>query len=63
MKGVVYRDTHDRAWRSLLAAAAAGAGLRGVLGLQVVIDEAEGYAFLPPAPRRGPDDTPTRCPG
>jgi hypothetical protein len=46
MKGVVYRDTHDRAWRSLLELQPRARDYVDVLGLQVVIDEAEGYAFL-----------------
>jgi hypothetical protein len=52
MKGVVYRDTHDRAWRSLLEMQPQARDFVDVLGLQVVIDEAEGYAFL----RQRPDD-------
>ena len=46
MKGVVYRDTHDRAWKQLLQLQPQVRDYVEVLGLQVVIDEAEGYAFL-----------------
>jgi hypothetical protein len=46
MKGVVYRDTHDRAWGHLMQTQPQVRDHVGVLGLQVVIDEAEGYAFL-----------------
>lgn len=46
MKGVVYRDTHDRAWRSLAELRPQAQDFVDVLGLQVIIDEAEGYAFL-----------------
>jgi Domain of unknown function (DUF4194) len=46
MKGVVYRDTHDRAWGHLLQTQSQVRDHVAVLGLQVVIDEAEGYAFL-----------------
>jgi len=46
MKGVVYRDTHDRAWRSLSELRPQAQDFVDVLGLQVIIDEAEGYAFL-----------------
>ncbi|MDA8323719.1 MAG: DUF4194 domain-containing protein [Actinomycetota bacterium] len=46
MKGVVYRDTHDRAWHSLLELQPQARDYVDVLGLQVVVDEAEGYAFL-----------------
>jgi hypothetical protein len=52
MKGVVYRDEHDRAWRNLMQLQAQVRDYVAVLGLQVVIDEAEGYAFL----RQRPDD-------
>jgi hypothetical protein len=52
MKGVVYRDTHDRAWKHLLQLQPQVRDYVGVMGLQVVIDETEGYAFL----RQRPDD-------
>lgn len=46
MKGAVYRDTHDKAWQHLLQLQPQVRDYVEVLGLQVVIDEAEGYAFL-----------------
>jgi hypothetical protein len=46
MKGAVYRDTHDKAWRQLLQLKPQITDYVEVLGLQVVIDEAEGYAYL-----------------
>jgi hypothetical protein len=46
MKGVVYRDAHDRAWRSLSELRPHAQDYVDVLGLEVIIDEAEGYAFL-----------------
>ena len=46
MKGVIYRDTHERAWKHLLQLQPRVRDYVEVLGLQVVIDEAEGYAFL-----------------
>lgn len=52
MKGVVYRDTHDKAWRELLQLQAQVRDYVGVIGLTVIIDEAEGYAFL----RSRPDE-------
>jgi hypothetical protein len=55
MKGVVYRDTHDRAWKHLLQLQSGVRDYVGVMGLQVVIDEAEGYAFLHQRPS-DPDD-------
>jgi hypothetical protein len=45
MKGTVYRDTHERAWRHLLQLQPQVRDYVAVLGLQVVVDEAEGYAF------------------
>ena len=45
MKGVVYRDMHERAWRHLLQLQPQVRDHLAVLGLQVVVDEAEGYAF------------------
>jgi hypothetical protein len=53
MKGVVYRDTHERAWRHLLQLQPQVRDYVAVLGLQVVVDEAEGYAFCR---QRPPDE-------
>ena len=50
MKGVVYREQHERAWRELLGRQARVADYVSVLGLEAVIDDAEGYAFLRSAP-------------
>ena len=55
MKGVVYRDTHDHAWRNLIDLQPQVRDYVDVLGLLVVIDEAEGYAFLRQRPA-DPDD-------
>jgi hypothetical protein len=46
VKGVVYRDTHDKAWQHLLLLQPQVRDYVEVLGLQVVIDESEGYAYL-----------------
>ena len=54
MKGVVYRDTHERAWRYLFQSQPQVRDYVAVLGLQVVVDEAEGYAFCRQRPA---DDT------
>jgi hypothetical protein len=45
-KGVVYRDTHEVAWRHLVALQPQVRDYVGVLGLTMVVDEAEGYAYL-----------------
>ncbi len=52
MKGVVYADSHEKAWRHLLPLQAQVRDYVGVMGLTVVVDEAEGYAFL----RSKPED-------
>lgn len=46
LKGVVYQEQHKEIWRDLLMLQAAARDYFTVLGLHVVIDEAEGYAFL-----------------
>lgn len=46
MKGAVYQDTHERAWQSVLAQRHALSQYVSVIGLEAVIDESEGYAFL-----------------
>lgn len=52
MKGVVYRDGNDIAWQHVRQQQAQVRDYVDTLGLQVVIDEAEGYAYL----RQRPDD-------
>jgi len=46
MKGPLYRDTHEKLWGLLLGARHQVSDYVSVLGLNAVIDEAEGYAFL-----------------
>jgi hypothetical protein len=46
MKGVVYRDGNGAAWQQVQQLQAQVRDYVDVLGLQVVIDEAEGYAYL-----------------
>jgi len=55
MKGVVYADASQRAWSDLLQLQHQVKDYVEVLGLQVVIDEAEGYAYLRQRPA-GDDD-------
>lgn len=45
-KGVVYADQGHDNWQSLLDRQAAIADYVAVLGLELIVDEAEGYAFL-----------------
>jgi len=46
LKGVVYRDVHERQWNMLLPLRNQVADHMAVMGLAVEIDEAEGYAYL-----------------
>jgi hypothetical protein len=46
MKGPLYRDTNERLWEILLATRSSVGDYVAVLGLNVLIDEAEGYAYL-----------------
>jgi hypothetical protein len=46
MKGVIYRDGNETAWQQVRQLQAQVRDYVDVLGLQVVIDEAEGYAYL-----------------
>ena len=46
LKGPLYRDSHEKLWGSLLNLHGAVGDYVAVLGLQVVVDEAEGYAYL-----------------
>jgi hypothetical protein len=44
MKGVVYRDVHELQWSHLLRLQPQVRDYLGVIGLTVVVDEAEGYS-------------------
>jgi hypothetical protein len=57
LKGVVYRDTHERVWRQLLTLQAQVRDYVAVIGLTVVIDESEGFAFLRSRPEDPDADT------
>lgn len=46
LKGVLYRDTHDKAWNHLQQLTGRVRDHMGLMGLVVIVDEAEGYAFL-----------------
>lgn len=45
-KGVLYQDKNPELWRDLLSYQGAVRDYLAVLGLQVLLDETEGYAFL-----------------
>jgi len=57
MKGVVYQDQHEKVWSHLLGLRAQVGDYVETMGLTVVVDEAEGYAFL--RSRTQPDDEQT----
>jgi hypothetical protein len=61
MRGVIYREANERVWRLLVPLQARVRDYVSVLGLSVVVDEAEGYAYLQSRPE--PDDAdPDRIP-
>jgi hypothetical protein len=60
MKGPIYRDQHEKVWRHLLGLRAQVSDYVNVVGLQVVLDEAEGYAFLRSRPDDEGEDAPPR---
>lgn len=57
LKGVVYKEDSPEIWSALLQLQAAARDYVRVLGLGLVLDEAEGYAFLRSLPEQ-PDSTP-----
>ncbi|MHB9863355.1 DUF4194 domain-containing protein [Streptomyces sp. YIM S03343] len=50
LKGPVFRDHHERAWDALGYLSARVKDYLEVMGLRVVVDEMEGYAFLQSMP-------------
>lgn len=55
LKGVLYRDTAERLWGDLMALQARVRDYVAVLGLELVLDEAEGYSFLKSRPEASAD--------
>ena len=55
LKGVVYSDSDAGLWQALLAGASDIREYMAVIGLELVIDEAEGYAYLREQPRTEED--------
>ncbi|MCX2750472.1 DUF4194 domain-containing protein [Arthrobacter sp. MI7-26] len=45
-KGVIYAETDEKTWQSLIALASHVRDYVAVLGLDLILDESEGYAFL-----------------
>lgn len=46
LKGIIYRDKHEKTWHDLLHLQPAVREYIGVIGLELYLDEAEGYAFV-----------------
>jgi len=62
LKGVIYREGDERLWSALLDLQARVREYVAVLGLELVLDEAEGYAFLRSRPDGAPDDVVPKLP-
>ena len=62
LKGVQYRNDDERQWAVLLNLQARVRDYVAVLNLELVLDEAEGYAFLKSRPEPADDDPASRLP-
>src|ERR687897_858784 len=45
-RGVVYAESDEKVWQSLIALESQARDYVAVLGLDLILDESEGYAFL-----------------
>jgi len=59
LKGVIYQEENPGLWGLLLKLQASVRDYVAVLGLELMLDEAEGYAFLRSRPENDGDDTTT----
>ena len=62
LKSVLYRDADERQWAGLLNLQARVRDYVAVLNLELVLDEAEGYAFLKSRPEAADDEAAPRLP-
>ena len=62
LKGVLHRDGDERHWAALMNLQARVRDYVAVLNLELVLDEAEGYAFLKSRPEPADDDPAPRLP-
>lgn len=62
LKGVLYRESDERMWGALLNLQARVRDYAAVLNLELVLDEAEGYAFFKSRPEPAEDDPAPRLP-
>lgn len=61
MRGVVYRESHEAVWQGLLRHGAPVRDHFATIGVDVVLDETEGYAYL--RSRDEEDALPASCSG
>jgi hypothetical protein len=54
-KGVVYREADEKLWQRLMELSAQARDYVAVLGLDLVLDDTEGYAFLRSSPDADPE--------
>lgn len=62
LKGVLYRESDERLWSALLGLQAQVRDYIAALNLELVLDEAEGYAFLKGRDDAGDEDSAPRLP-
>lgn len=62
LKRVIYREDDERMWAALLRLQARVRDYVSVLGLDLTLDEAEGYAFLHSRPESADDEASVRLP-
>jgi len=62
LKGVIYRDGDERLWGALLNLQGRVRDYVSVLALELVLDEAEGYAFLKSRPEPTEDEAAPKLP-
>ena len=62
LKGILYRSEHSESWNDLLLYRGRIADYFVQIGLDVFIDEAEGYAFLKPKEHYGAEEVPLDIP-
>lgn len=62
LKGVIYREGDERLWGSLLQLQARVRDYTAVLGLDLILDESEGYAFLKSRPDPSEDEAIPKLP-
>lgn len=62
LKGVIYREGDERLWGWLLGLQARVRDYVAVLGLELILDEAEGYAFLKSRPETADEESASKLP-